>query len=43
MTTYPCSFEVWEERPPKEEAMVLNSTCLMHGVELGLSRSWCTI
>ena len=27
--TYLCNRETWEDRPPKEEAMVLNSTCLI--------------
>ncbi len=36
---YLCSEEVRAERPPKEEAMVLNSTCLI----CRLSPSWWTI
>lgn len=36
---YLCRAEVWEERPPKEEAMVLNSTCLIWSP----SSSWWTM
>jgi hypothetical protein len=30
--TYLCKVEVWEDSPPKEEAIVLNSTCFIVGV-----------
>lgn len=30
--TYLCNFDVWDDKPPKEDAMVLNSTCLTVGV-----------
>lgn len=31
--------ETWEERPPNEDAMVLNSTCLISGFGEGLDGS----
>lgn len=34
--TYLCSLEVCEERPPNDDAMVLNSTCLIVGASLGV-------
>ena len=27
--TYLCKFEVWVDRPPNDEAIVLNSTCFI--------------
>lgn len=36
---YLCSEDVWDERPPKEDAMVLNSTCLICNPSL----SWWTM
>lgn len=40
---YLWSRETWEERPPNEEAMVLNSTCLISGFDEGLDGSTWTM
>lgn len=40
-TRYECRPETSEERPPKEDAIVLNSTCRSVWGAEGLCGSWC--
>ena len=42
-TSYLCKLETLAARPPKEEAIVLNSICLICGRVCGSDKSLCTI